>query len=85
MTRFGRQQRPFLSLLSLFEQSTPSLRPLLRNIFNLHLLADLLSTGVVRADLAAIRTSTGASGDLLELIVFARKTASTMTANMPCA
>src|SRR5579862_2655338 len=43
-------------LAALFEQSTPSLRPLLRNIFNLHLLADLLSTGVVRADLAAIRT-----------------------------
>ncbi len=43
-------------LAALFEQATPSLRPLLRNIFNLHLLADLLSTGVVRADLAAIRT-----------------------------
>jgi len=43
-------------LAALFSQSSPQLKLLLRNIFNLHLLADLLSIGAVRTDLAAIRS-----------------------------
>jgi hypothetical protein len=40
----------------LFLQANPKLKLLLRNIFNLHLLAELIVQGVVEADLISIRT-----------------------------
>jgi hypothetical protein len=40
----------------LFLQANPKLKLLLRNIFNLHLLAELIAHGVVEADLISIRT-----------------------------
>jgi hypothetical protein len=43
-------------LRELFTRANPQLRTLLRNIFNLHLLADLLQAGVVGTDLSGIRT-----------------------------
>ncbi|MGO8867584.1 MAG: hypothetical protein ACLQME_13890 [Alphaproteobacteria bacterium] len=46
----------FPALLDLFQQAPEKLRQLLRNIFNLHLLADLLHQGVSGSTLASIRT-----------------------------
>jgi len=40
----------------LFLQANPKLKLLLRNIFNLHLLAELVAQGVIEADLISIRT-----------------------------
>lgn len=51
------QTTAFLPALhSLFVSANDQLRALLRNIFNLHLLADLVDQGAVADDLAAIRT-----------------------------
>lgn len=51
------QTTAFLPALhQLFVDANADLRKLLRNIFNLHLLADLVQQGVVGADLAVIRT-----------------------------
>jgi len=47
---------PIPELAALFAKSSPELKLLLRNIFNLHLLAELLAKGVVSSQLAAIRT-----------------------------
>jgi hypothetical protein len=44
------------ALEDLYTRASPKLRDLLQNIFNLHLLADLLSAGVARADLNEITT-----------------------------
>ncbi len=44
------------ALEDLYRRASPKLRDLLQNIFNLHLLADLLSTGVARSDLSEITT-----------------------------
>jgi hypothetical protein len=43
-------------LHELFQRAPSKLKELLRNIFNLHLLAELLNDGVVSADLEGIRT-----------------------------
>lgn len=44
------------ALEDLYARASPKLRDLLQNIFNLHLLADLLSSGVARSDLSEITT-----------------------------
>jgi hypothetical protein len=46
----------FPALQSLYAQATDKLRDLLRNIFNLHLLAELLHSGVAGPSLSAIST-----------------------------
>jgi hypothetical protein len=45
-------------LNKLYLDAHPDLKALLRNIFNLHLLAELVAQGVVNADLVSIRTQT---------------------------
>lgn len=50
------QQLAFPELRALFDAATDKLRDLLRNIFNLHLLADLLRSGVTGESLNAITT-----------------------------
>lgn len=44
------------ALEDLYGRASPKLRDLLQNIFNLHLLADLLSAGAARSDLSEITT-----------------------------
>jgi hypothetical protein len=44
------------TLSALFDAASPSLRALLRNIFNLRLLAELVEDGIVTSELAAIAT-----------------------------
>jgi hypothetical protein len=44
------------TLTALFDAASPSLRALLRNIFNLRLLAELVEDGIVTSELAAITT-----------------------------
>ncbi|WKA29779.1 NACHT domain-containing protein [Bradyrhizobium roseum] len=46
----------FPALGALYSAASPKLRDLLQNIFNLHLLADLLRAGVAGSDLSAITT-----------------------------
>lgn len=45
-----------LQLNQLFQEANPKLAELLRNIFNLHLLAELIAHGKVAADLKSIKT-----------------------------
>jgi len=47
---------PFPALEQLYNHASDKLRDLLQNIFNLHLLADLLRAGVAGSDLSAITT-----------------------------
>src|SRR5690349_12459358 len=46
------------ALEDLYGRASPKLRDLLENIFNLHLLADLLSAGAARSDQSEISTQT---------------------------
>ena len=46
-----------LQLNQLFQEANPKLAELLRNIFNLHLLAELIAHGKVAADLKSIKTN----------------------------
>jgi hypothetical protein len=50
--------RSFPALEVLYKQASQKLRDLLQNIFNLHLLAELLRAGVAGSDLSAITTQT---------------------------